>query len=74
VSYMDLVNWVNNNSAIPDNDHTLFVIKSHILVNDLVPEASTIRISISTKTLLKNAMKTRHLCADATYKLIWHSI
>lgn len=71
---MALVNWVNNNSFIPDDEETPFVIKSRIAVNDFVPEASTIRISISTKTLLKNAMKTRQLCADATYKLIWHSI
>jgi hypothetical protein len=74
VSYMDLANWVNSHRDIPEDDNVPFVIKSQMAINNLVLEASTIRISLSTKALLRNLTKTKHLCADATYKLIWHSM
>lgn len=72
-SYGDLVSWVEVNSIVPDNEHEPFVIDSFIHYNEKYPSASIIRISFSTRILLKIAMKTKHVCADATYKLIWHN-
>jgi hypothetical protein len=40
-------------------------------VNDDIPELSIIRIAISTKNMIGLAKKRKHICADATYKLIW---
>ena len=37
----------------------------------MVPSASIFRIAITTKYLLSLALKTGHICADTTYKLIW---
>ncbi|CAF1075516.1 unnamed protein product [Brachionus calyciflorus] len=72
-SYGDLDNWLNSNSLVPDNDHEPFLIDSFIQINEKVLNASTTRLSISTKSFLKIAMKAKHCCADATYKLIWHN-
>ncbi|CAF1108888.1 unnamed protein product, partial [Brachionus calyciflorus] len=41
--------------------------------NCLVINTSIIRLTLSSKALLKLAMKTSHICADATYKLMWHN-
>ena len=72
-SYGDLSSWIEANSIVPDNDHEPFVIDSLIHYNEKYPSLSTIRVSFSTKILLKICMKTKHICTDATYKLIWHN-
>lgn len=72
-SYGDLAKWIDKNSSVPDNEDMTFVIGSFVDVNLLVPKASTIRLSLSTKRLIANCMKNDHLCAGATYKLTWHS-
>jgi hypothetical protein len=71
-SYGDLVEWIAKNDKIPDSIHEPFVIAHQIEINDKIPKASTIKLSISTKYLLSLAKKTNHICTDATYKLIWH--
>ena len=70
--YGDLCEWVSKNETVPDFEHEPFVIAHDIQVNDKAPQTSQIRLSISTKYLLSLAMKTKHICADSTYKLIWH--
>ena len=70
-SFADLVEWVKCHKAIPDDEHEPFIIDDFIQVNDKVPKASIIRISISTKYLIGLCRKRKHICADATYKLIW---
>ncbi|CAF1030510.1 unnamed protein product [Brachionus calyciflorus] len=68
-SYGDLQFWVENNLTIPDNEHETFVLDYLIEYNPLIPSASKIRLSLSTKNLLKIAAKTDHLCADATLSI-----
>lgn len=70
-SYADLFKWVKSNQATPDDVHAPFVLADFIEYNDKIPTASVIRISLSTKQLIKNVMHNDHICADATYKLIW---
>lgn len=57
-AYGDLAKLINENSIVPDDEHIPFVIGSFIDVNLLVPKASTIRFSLSTKRLLRSCMKT----------------
>ena len=59
-------------SEVPDDEDEPFVIDDVIQVNDIVPKSSILRISISTKRLISLTQRRKHLCADATYKLIWH--
>ena len=71
MSYGELARWVNENISTPDNEHEPYVIDYVIEVNDKLPKSSIVRIAISTQYLLKIALKRKHICADATYKLIW---
>lgn len=73
-SYGDLAKYVSEHRDVPEDEHEPFVIDAFIDVNDKMPKASLIRIAISTKYLLKLAMKRNHVCTDATYKLIWQGI
>jgi hypothetical protein len=56
---------------VPQDNNEPFVISDLINVNDDIPESSIIRIAISTKNMIGLAKKRKHICADATYKLIW---
>ncbi|RMZ99193.1 hypothetical protein BpHYR1_051645, partial [Brachionus plicatilis] len=73
-THADLENWASSKLTVPDNDHTPFVIDYSIQVNDRIPSLSKLKIVITTKKLLEIAMKTKHICADATYKLMWHNL
>lgn len=70
-SYADLAVWANEHRKVPDDNNEPFVISDFIQVNDDIPELSIIRIAISTKNMIGLAKKRKHICADATYKLIW---
>jgi hypothetical protein len=72
-NYADLAKWALKEDDIPDDEFedVPFVIGHSIYVDDHVPVNSQIRISMSTRRLLKTAMKRNHLCADATYKLLY---
>lgn len=65
--------WIDKNTTVPDHQHEPYILDHLIQFNPTIPSASKIRIAISTKTLLKIAMKSGHICADATYKLTWHN-
>ena len=56
----------------PEDKHEPFVIGYDINVDEDKPELSTFHLSISTLFLLEHGLKSKHLCADATYKLLWH--
>ena len=43
-----------------------------VVVNEDKPKLSSFHVSITTRYLLEHGLKTRHLCTDATYKLMWH--
>lgn len=73
-TYADLYKWVLGHCTVPDNENEPFVIKYEIRIDDKVPEASILRVCLSSKALLKIAMKTKHICADATYQLMWQGI
>ena len=73
-NYADLAKWAINNRNIPIDDNEPFVIDDFIQIDDHHPELSNLRISISSKNLIGLAKKRKHICADATYKLIWQGI
>ena len=56
---------------IPNSEHEPFITSFEIHYNSLVPSSSTFMIAITTKYLLSLALKTGHICADTTFKLIW---
>jgi hypothetical protein len=60
-------------STIPDKDDEVFVGNFQISLNDDVLEDNIVmRIFFTTKRLIRLTMFNRkHICADATYKLIW---
>ena len=64
-SYADLAEWVVAHRDVPDDENEPFVIDDNIFVNDLAPKSSTIRLAISTKKLLSQTSKRKHMCADA---------
>jgi hypothetical protein len=70
-SYADLAIWASEHREVPQDNNEPFVISDLINVNDDIPESSIIRIAISTKNMIGLAKKRKHICADATYKLIW---
>ena len=74
-NYGDLATWAEKNDTIPQDDpryeHVPFVIKSYINVDAKVPVNSKLRISMSTRYLIKNAMRRKHVMTDATYKLVY---
>jgi hypothetical protein len=77
-NYGDLATWAEKNNTIPQDDpkyqHVPFVIKSHIDVDPKVPVNSKLRISMSTRFLILNAMRIKHAMTDATYKLVYKGI
>ncbi len=66
------MSWIEENDTVPFDDHDAFALDSHVEVNEKTPSASIIRLS--TKNLISLAKRRKHVCADATYKLIWHVI
>jgi hypothetical protein len=72
ISYYDMEVWCSKRCAIPDDIHQVFVIGYVIIIDEDDPKKSIFRIALSTRFLLELALKTRHLAADATYKLNFH--
>ena len=63
---------ININDVIPKGIFIIFYFLSlFIFYSSYIYTASTFRLSISTKKLIGQCLKTNHMCADATYKLIW---
>lgn len=73
LNFIELEEWVDKHKRVPDSEHEPFLINSYIELNEKIPALSIVRICISTKAILKLAMKTNHICADSTNKLTWHN-
>ena len=75
MTYADLDVWLEENEKIPGEGEEFlcnpFVIKSKIDIDGKVLQNSCIRISMSSRILLLNAMRRKHVCTDATYKVIY---
>lgn len=63
-NYKDLHVWCTENSAIPSDDHTAFV-----LAHQTDAAKSVFRVVLTTKALLRTTAKSNRLHVDATYKL-----
>ena len=73
-NYADLSKWVADHRSVPDDNNEPFVIDDFIQFNAIIPASSIIRLALSTKNLISLAKKRKHVCADATYKLIWQGM
>ena len=71
ISYYDLDVWCSKRTKIPEDLHEVFVIGDEIIIDEIDSSKSIFRVSVSTRFLLELGLKTRHLAADATYKLIF---
>ncbi len=69
ISYYDLEIWCSKLTNIPNDIHEVFVIGYVVKVDEEYPTNSVFRVAMSTRFLLELALKTRHLAADASYKL-----
>ena len=59
---------------VPSDPNEPFVIDVMIIVNDLVPSESIIRVSYSTLNLIGLTKRRNHICEDTTWKLIQEGI
>jgi hypothetical protein len=73
-NYAELAKIVIGDRNVPSDPNEPFVIDDMILVNDLVPSESIIRVSYSTLNLIGLTKRRDHICADTTWKLIWEGI
>lgn len=65
-----LEKWLEENSALPDSDTQPFVLNYEMNYEN---EANIeFRFIVSNKLLLKQAIGSRNLHSDATYKILWH--
>ena len=66
---------VKDNLEIPGEEsefkHVPFVLKYKIEVDSKVLTNSIIRITMTTRALMKNAKRRKHTCTDATYRIIY---
>jgi len=81
ISLGELEEWCINHSEIPDSDDKAFVISYVINYSDKDEyngdddgDVSQFRVFISTKRLLKVALHSKIVHADATYKLVWEGM
>ena len=72
LTFAELEAWCIKRLNKPDDKHEPFVIGYDIHVDEDNPKLRTFHVSISTLFLLEHGLMTRHLCTDATYKLMWH--
>jgi hypothetical protein len=70
-NYGELYLWVTSHLVIPEDKNEHFVLDSWFYINDLIPEASNFRLSISAKKLLEIFKLTTQICIDTTHKVIW---
>lgn len=64
-----LEKWLGENCAFPNDDTQPFIMNYEINYED--KDNIDFRFVVTTKLLLRNAVKSNRLHADATYKLIW---
>lgn len=74
----ELKQWFDDNSAIPDDDDTMFIAKSIIKIKNAKPnpqkleeDGSNFNCFLTNKRLIKNAIQKNTIHADSTYKLNW---
>ena len=72
--YAALAQWAIDHRQVPDDPNQAFVIDDFIQVNNIVPVASILRLSLSTINLIGLARKRKHICGDTTWELIWEGI
>ncbi|CAF2802135.1 unnamed protein product [Rotaria sp. Silwood2] len=68
ISLNHIKNWCIEKSIIPNDPDQCFVANYYIKDGDADP---LFRLFVTTKNLMKNCLNSNHVCADATYKLIW---
>ena len=70
IQLSSVLEWCNNNDLIPEDDNHVFVANYEISSTD--DDKPTMRMFFTTKRLIGLAHHNSvHICADATYKLIW---
>lgn len=70
VSLGDMYAWMQKKSAVPDDNNGAFVLNYE--TSPPLSQQRFFRFAVTTKYMLGNALKSRLLHADATYKLNWH--
>ena len=68
ISLNYIKNWCIEKSIIPNDPDECFVANYYIEDDDAGP---LFRLFVTTKNLITNCLNSNHICADATYKLIW---
>lgn len=66
-----LEKWLHDSSPVPDSDNEPFILKYEMNYEN---ESNVeIRFVVTTKLLLQQAIDTKGLHSDATYKLVWQN-
>ncbi|CAF4623359.1 unnamed protein product [Rotaria socialis] len=60
--------WCIEKYIIPNDPDEYFVANYYIKDDDDDP---LFRLFVTVRNLMKNCLNSNHICADATYKLIW---
>ncbi|CAF1263893.1 unnamed protein product, partial [Rotaria magnacalcarata] len=68
ISLNYIKNWCIGKSIVPNDPDECFVAYYYIKDDDDDP---LFRLFVTTRNLIKNCLNSNHICADATYKLIW---
>ncbi|CAF4124769.1 unnamed protein product [Rotaria magnacalcarata] len=68
ISLNYIKNWCIEKSIVPNDPDECFVANYYIKDDDDDP---LFRLFVTTRNLIKNCLNSNHICADATYKLIW---
>lgn len=71
LNFGTLEKWLNENNNRPLQENQPFVVEYELNIDENNNNNSTFRFFVSTKCLLKTAVNSEKLHADATYKLIW---
>ena len=75
ISLGELEEWCVKNSVIPEDENTAFVSNYMVSDNEFDDDEDVssdfFGVFITTKRLLDIASRSKHIHADATYKLIW---
>ncbi|CAF4253261.1 unnamed protein product [Rotaria magnacalcarata] len=68
ISLNYIKNWCIEKSIVPNDPDECFVANYYIKDDDDDP---LFILFVTTRNLIKNCLNSNHICADATYKLIW---
>ena len=69
MSLKDLQDWCAKRQKIPDDPDQLLTVEFHFEI-----DTGDFHLFVTTKRLLLPTMKTVHLCADTTYKIMWQGL